>query len=78
MCDVIKPCPFCGSEANVYSNYNHRSNCYFVYCKCSMCNAQSGGVYHSKCTQDMTDEEFWTTPAVFEAIKKWNTRIGKE
>lgn len=70
----IKPCPFCGGEPSLYRNYNRRQGCWFVTVRCDLCNAQSGGIYHSDAMDEMTDEEFWNLDPCHRAIDKWNRR----
>jgi hypothetical protein len=68
----IKPCPFCGSEADVATvkyapetvRKNHWSQDTFFYVSCIRCGADSCGVVGAK------DVEM--------AILKWNTRVERE
>lgn len=65
----MKPCPFCGHEADLYTNRG--KNGYFVYCKCSFCFAQ-GKTY--LLGPKRLDEWENTVPAQ-RAIDAWNMRF---
>ena len=73
--DPMKPCPFCGGEAELFGNYNSKSDCWFVTVKCKTCNAQGSSVHHSQGWNDYTDEEFFNHSACNRAVNKWNRRV---
>lgn len=63
MSEGLKPCPFCGSKAQVQSH----CGCYYV--KCNDCNA-SGGVVQEQVYSGSYDDILAN-----EAIDKWNRRV---
>lgn len=66
----LKPCPFCGSEAWVYSYEWHRgTGGYSVLCKNPDCPLDLGGGY----TEDGYPEGKYKTKA--DAIEAWNNRV---
>lgn len=38
---TLKPCPFCGGEADYVQRRSNNGNTWFVFAKCSICGAQS-------------------------------------
>ena len=65
----LKPCPFCGSEANLY--YVEGKRYYFVLCECEVCGAKTKSFLIGR----EIDEKTWfeTLPA-HRAIEAWNRR----
>ena len=70
----ILPCPHCGGDSLLNSNYNGRYRQYFVYVKCNICGAQG------KAFTDPNDPDIngWNDPACDSAIKAWNMRTKQE
>lgn len=68
--DEIKNCPFCGAEAELWQNYSNKFNCYFVYCKCSMCGSQTRTVS----SKEEPAQIGWNNSACESVVKAWNTR----
>lgn len=66
----LKPCPFCGGEANIHHDYSSESgDWYVVDClnkKCSM--------LHSRGAWDSVNVTTGWRPTEAEAIESWNTR----
>lgn len=81
----LKPCPFCGGEAEIYDDRNQTysvgafGECrngvptyYKVFCKeCGACSAVA------KVEKDCRYNTWWQNQAKTQAIKSWNTRITK-
>ena len=66
----LKPCPFCGGEANMYANYNRTCHCWFVFCQCTVC----GGTGKTKSTKIDPVLSDWNDLACKEAVSSWNRR----
>lgn len=69
-----KPCPFCGGEAILRSNYNS----YFVYgvfLQCSICKS-TGKIFNAEhIDKDKFDELLPKTDASYKAVEAWNKRV---
>ena len=66
--DKLKPCPFCGGEADLWENYGRYG--YFAFCKCSICSASSKTFPLGR---DLPDD--WEdTTAARRALDSWNRR----
>lgn len=70
--DKLKPCPFCGGEADLW--YNHGRYCYFVYCQCSVCSAQSRTFSLGRIVPNDNDEEWADSAPAARAVEAWNRR----
>lgn len=70
----ILPCPHCGGDSLLNSNYNGRYRQYFVYVKCDICGSQG------KAFADLSDPDAngWSDSACDSAIKAWNMRTKQE
>lgn len=65
----LKPCPFCGGEADILSRIGSKGP--FVFARCCVCNAQT----RVKTAVDFDDDDdFWNQNAVYEVQRLWNTR----
>lgn len=61
----LKPCPFCGGEAElIYSNDNHHKP--YIACK-------FGSMLTPKCSAYNTYQ--WNYKTVAEAVEAWNRRV---
>ena len=36
----LKPCPFCGAEAELHSNYSEKKEAYYIFVQCTNCLAK--------------------------------------
>lgn len=79
----LKPCPFCGGEADVWSNENEQvSYRAFGYgtrgyptwfkCYCKKCGAVGATIHIEKDCQNNSAYERWARE---DAIKAWNRRV---
>ena len=69
--DELKPCPFCGGEAETWCQPGKHG--LFVFVKCDICGAQT----RVRSAEDFDDDdEFWAQPAVIHVKKLWNSRIS--
>lgn len=67
----LKPCPFCGSEADIYTpTLPMAADCDDVYVRCGHCDAMGPAVLFDQDTHDADDLE----PLRVEAIAAWNRR----
>nr|DAR19827.1 MAG TPA: restriction alleviation protein [Caudoviricetes sp.] len=64
----IYNCPFCGAEANIH--YQGYRKGYLVFCKCSLCEAQSKALHSDENPEDVD----WLNQPCFDAIVRWNRR----
>lgn len=76
----LKPCPFCGSEAN----YNAKCgrNGWFIFVKCDFCMCESRKIGIGRNTELPNDDDlFWKHPNVVNSSKKlaecWNKRYSE-
>ena len=74
MANKLKPCPFCGGEATLYTHTARRYPfARLGLVKCEVCGASSR-VY--KCEiQEIDDDGFWEQRAFKSATLTWNMRI---
>lgn len=72
MSEMLKPCPFCGSE-DAYSVYlpDPYSRDQYAWVNCKTCNA-SGGQFVQRVYPD--DKSFSRNEMELESTKLWNTR----
>ena len=70
----LRPCPFCGGEANLYKVYSskHKYQCWFINAYCTVCGARSKP-YPAK---NDPDETGWNDEACRAASQAWNRRTG--
>lgn len=66
----IKKCPFCGYSADLWQNYSAKTDKFFVYCKCSVCGAQS----RTFASEEEPSECDWSNIACENAVEAWNMR----
>ncbi len=70
----LKPCPFCGGEADLYREYGRRS--WFISVRCEVCEARSRA---HETRKDADEEDFWECGAAAKAKRDWNRRkVGNE
>ena len=65
----LKPCPFCGGEAMVYTQTGRYRN--FAYIKCDTCSAQSKV---DSTAYEYDDEDFFECNAYKTVVRAWNRR----
>ena len=70
MTEELKPCPFCGGEADIMARCGYK-NRWFVFAKCKICDAQSKV---KNVPGDPDDDGFWERDAVFSVADSWNRR----
>ena len=68
----LKPCPFCGGEAETWRRGGRHG--LFVFVQCGVCNAQTR-VKNARATDEFEDDdEFCNQTAVQEVQRLWNMR----
>ena len=65
----LKPCPFCGAEANEFWRMTRYG--FVIYAQCQFCGASTRP---KTAKGSPEDERFWNQEAVEEVIKMWNRR----
>lgn len=65
----LKPCPFCGGEAELCKSYGSDDKVYYhtAYVRCSRC--------HAKTKTVITDGYYGTTSTTRDVINDWNRRV---
>lgn len=71
---LMKRCPFCGGEADLYYSYSPKYRKYFVYVKCEICRSQ-GKTFAS--AENPADYD-WNTDTCEKAVKAWNMRYSNK
>lgn len=66
----LKPCPFCGGDAEMTSTWNNRYRKYFINVRCTVCGSCSKG-YTSDENPTKND---WDLDACYNAAAIWNKR----
>ena len=74
MAEKLKICPFCGGDAELWTNTSSYGR--FVYVKCSVCDAQTR--IKTAHGDPECDPDFWEQSGATQAVRLWNTRAGKE
>jgi len=67
--EELKPCPFCGGEANLYRTYGRYG--WFITAQCEVCGARSK-IFWTR--SDPNDPDFWECKAASKATVAWNRR----
>ena len=70
MTDELKPCPFCGGEAELFESNISRSVEYSVYIGCPTCGGQTTTTSAVPATQYTVDSTRQTV------ISRWNRRVS--
>jgi Lar family restriction alleviation protein len=65
----LKPCPFCGGTALVYTQQS-RYNA-FAYIQCDTCSTRSKTV---PTPYEYDDDRFWGSEAFYRIVRAWNRR----
>lgn len=65
----LKPCPFCGGEALVWTQNGKYD--YFAYIRCDTCSARSKTVVTKL---EIDEEGFWDSTAYIRLVAAWNRR----
>lgn len=73
--NIIKRCPHCGGEAQLYSSYSYKMDTFFLYIKCEICGAQGKSV---RTKDDPKEVNIWETRACQNALAAWNMRVGED
>jgi hypothetical protein len=68
----IKGCPFCGSDASLYANWNRRMMNWFVFVQCDFCNGSGKSFLSISDPEEMN----WDNDACNKAIDAWNKRVN--
>lgn len=70
----LKPCPFCGGEAEICSAYDDKflGKCWYVRCK--KCYSQGSSFYESTKELDPNEEYQAILGAWARATEAWNSR----
>lgn len=66
----LKPCPFCGGEADLW--YSTGRYGYFAYCECAVCSARS----KSFAIGDSLPDDWGCSRAALRTIDAWNRRCA--
>lgn len=68
----LRECPFCGNEAELWSNQGR--NGYFVYCECTLCGSRAKTFFVGPCLP----AEWGETIAAKRACEAWNRRMNQK
>ena len=71
----LKPCPHCGGEAELQSNYVYKARGFFIMCKCTMCGAQGKTCFSEE--DPVETEERLELPPYRNAVNAWNMRYNE-
>ena len=63
----LKPCPFCGGNAKIHTDYSEKNAAYYVYLQCAKCYARSKTI---KSNMQIEENN--------EAVAAWNMRTYEE
>lgn len=75
--EKLKPCPFCGGEAEMYSEVD-RIMGKFWYIRCRKCYSNGSRIYESLKKLEPQEEYAAITGAWERAIEAWNRRTNDE
>lgn len=64
----LKPCPFCGGEADLWAKYG--KNGHFAFCQCAVCSASAKTVFIGLERPD----DWGDSLAATRAVEAWNRR----
>ena len=70
----LKPCPFCGGEAEICSAFENKFLGKYWYVRCKICHSRSSDVYESLTELEPNQEYEAIKKAWSKAIKIWNGR----
>lgn len=76
MNEKLKPCPFCGGEAEIYPEVD-RTMGKFWYIRCKRCYSRGSGIYESVRELEPEEEHAAITGAWEKATEAWNRRVIK-
>ena len=68
--EALKPCPFCGGSADLYSRGTRYG--IIIYAKCDVCDAQTRA--KTAKGDPYKDDGFWEQMAAESVITLWNSR----
>lgn len=68
----LKPCPFCGGEAEMYNGTDITGKYWYIRCK--KCYSRGTGVYESLRELEPQEEYTAITGAWEKAVEAWNKR----
>lgn len=72
MREQLKPCPFCGGEANIKMT-NKREVGWTIWCECNRCHAKAQGYCPNMQNEDKTLNGIEDCKTY--AIEAWNRRV---
>ena len=78
MSEELKPCPFCGEEAEICSAFEDKYLGKYWYVRCKECYSRSTGIYESVKELEPNEEYEAIREAWEEAIKAWNRRVKND
>lgn len=76
--EKLKPCPFCGGEAEICSAFENKFFGKYWYVRCKTCYSRGSSMYES--TKELEpNEEFKAIIGAWErAIEAWNRRANHD
>ena len=74
MNEELKPCPFCGCEAEICSAFEDKYLGKYWYVRCKKCYSRSSGIYESVKKLEANEEYEAIREAWEKAIEAWNRR----
>ena len=72
----LKPCPFCGGEAEICTDVGIMGKFWFIRCK--KCYSRGSGIYESGRKLEPQEEHAAIMGAWEKAIEAWNRRAGEQ
>lgn len=70
----LKPCPFCGSKANLIMK--QKSKDFLLYVECSKCRARTNGYYPIVSDEKKAFDSLMDVKQI--VINKWNNRVSED
>ena len=74
----LKPCPFCGGEAEICSAFENQFLGKYWYVRCKICYSRGSGIYESGKELEPNQEYEAIRGAWKRAIEVWNRRVGEK
>ena len=76
--EELKPCPFCGGEAEICSAFENKFLGKYWYVRCKTCYSRGSDIYESGKELEPNQEYEAIKGAWDKAIKAWNRRAKDE